>query len=145
MGFTNDQTNTQNFNYDNITPNLTGTFTEDVSNNFVVTGAAGVINDGNSLYFGDALDYGISNNQIQNTLDFTFNENNLLSFDSMGAVTFTSLDVTDSSVFTVKDINGQDYFTVYSNGAIGMNEATELPTMSANGLIFYNDDLYASV
>lgn len=145
MGFINDQTSTQNFYHDNITPNLTGTFTEDVSNNFVVTGAAGVINDGNSLYFGDALAYGISNNQIQNTLDFTFNENNLLSFDTTGAVTFTSLNVTDSSVFTVVDIDGQDYFTVYSNGAIRMNEATGLPTMNANGLVFYNDDLYASV
>lgn len=145
MGFTNDATNNQNFNYENITPNLTGTFTEDVPNNFVVTGAAGVISDGNSLYFGDALDYGISNDQIQNTLDFTFNENNLLSFDSLGAVTFTSLDITDSMVFTVKDINGQDYFTVHSGGAIEMNEATELPTMNGNGLIFYDDSLYASV
>ena len=143
MGFTNDQTSSQNFQFENITPNLSGTFTEDVPNNFVTTGAAGVIDTGNSLYFGDDLEYGISNNQIQNTLDFTFNQHNLLSFDTLGAVTFTSSGIEDSSVFTIKDVDGQDFFRVDSSGGIEMRSASSLPNFDGNGIVFYNNSLYA--
>ena len=143
MAFTNDQTTTQNFQFDNVTPNLTGGFTEDVTNNFVATGAGGIIGTGSQLFFGDNLDYGIYSND-DNQLNFTYNENNLLSFDSYGSVTFTSLNVVDSAVFTVKDIDDGDIFKINSSGSLEMKSAISLPSVTANGIVFYNQEFFVS-
>jgi len=105
--------------------------------NYVFDGA------GDSLYFGDSLDYGLT--PSGDAENYILDGNNLFAFNDEGAVTFTSLTGINTPVFTVQDVDEKSYFKVYSNGVVQMKEASELPVINGSALVFYDSNLYAKV